>query len=99
MRRIVSTITLAAAALLLAASAQAADKKYDEGASDTEVKLGQTMPYSGPLSIHGTFHATALKRSKRNASRSRSGRSLVRFGKCSVPPSSRFKASSIGPSF
>ena len=53
MRRIVSRITLAAAALLLAASAQAADKKYDEGASDTEVKLGQTMPYSGPLSIHG----------------------------------------------
>ena len=51
MKRIVSTITLAAAAaaLLLAASAQAADKKYDEGASDTEVKLGQTMPYSGPL--------------------------------------------------
>ena len=50
MRRIVSMITLAAAVLLLAASAQAADKKYDEGASDTEVKLGQTMPYSGPLS-------------------------------------------------
>jgi hypothetical protein len=44
-------------------------------------------------------HAAALKRSKRNASRFRSGRSLVRFGKCMVPPSSRFKASSIGPSF
>jgi ABC-type branched-subunit amino acid transport system substrate-binding protein len=27
-----------------------AQKKYDPGASDTEIKLGQTMPYSGPLS-------------------------------------------------
>src|SRR5881394_532551 len=34
---------------LLAASASA-QKKYDPGASDSEIKLGQTMPYSGPLS-------------------------------------------------
>src|SRR5215211_7635384 len=34
---------------LLAAPAMA-QKKYDPGASDTEIKLGQTMPYSGPLS-------------------------------------------------
>ena len=34
MRKIISTITLAAASLLLAAAAQGADKKYDEGASD-----------------------------------------------------------------
>jgi branched-chain amino acid transport system substrate-binding protein len=27
-----------------------AQKKYDPGASDSEIKLGQTMPYSGPLS-------------------------------------------------
>lgn len=27
-----------------------AQKKYDPGASDNEIKLGQTMPYSGPLS-------------------------------------------------
>jgi branched-chain amino acid transport system substrate-binding protein len=27
-----------------------AQKKYDPGASDAEIKLGQTMPYSGPLS-------------------------------------------------
>ncbi|MGD4086927.1 ABC transporter substrate-binding protein, partial [Xanthomonas citri pv. citri] len=41
------------AGLLFVTGATAAEKKYDEGASDTEVKLGQTMPYSGPLSIHG----------------------------------------------
>jgi ABC-type branched-subunit amino acid transport system substrate-binding protein len=43
----------AAAALLsvaLIASPAAAQKKYDPGASDSEIKLGQTMPYSGPLS-------------------------------------------------
>jgi branched-chain amino acid transport system substrate-binding protein len=30
-------------------------KKYDPGASDTEVKIGQTMPYSGPASAYGTL--------------------------------------------
>jgi len=37
-------------ATALLASAAAAQKKYDPGASDSEIKLGQTMPYSGPLS-------------------------------------------------
>ena len=53
MKRLLSTMAVLSAGLLFAASATAAEKKYDEGASDTEVKLGQTMPYSGPLSIHG----------------------------------------------
>ncbi|WP_420131983.1 ABC transporter substrate-binding protein [Rhodopseudomonas sp.] len=30
-----------------------AQKNYDEGASDGEIKLGQTMPYSGPVSAAG----------------------------------------------
>lgn len=55
----VSALSIAAA-MLLAASAPAADKKYSEGASDTEVKLGQTMPYSGPLSVHGVQGRTEL---------------------------------------
>ena len=32
----------------------AAEKKYDSGATDTEIKIGQTMPYSGPASGYGT---------------------------------------------
>ena len=49
---------LAAAAMALAfgapeALAQAA--KYGPGASATEIKLGQTMPYSGPASAYGTI--------------------------------------------
>ena len=33
-----------------AAGAQAESRKYDPGATDTEIKIGQTMPYSGPAS-------------------------------------------------
>jgi ABC-type branched-subunit amino acid transport system substrate-binding protein len=53
MTKLLTAITAISVGFLLTASAGAAEKKYDEGASDTEVKLGQTMPYSGPLSIHG----------------------------------------------
>ena len=33
----------------------AAEKKYDAGASDTEIKLGQTVPHSGPGSLYGVL--------------------------------------------
>src|ERR687892_1380910 len=41
---------------LLAASSNGvlAQKKYDPGASDTEIKIGNIMPYSGPASAYGT---------------------------------------------
>jgi ABC-type branched-subunit amino acid transport system substrate-binding protein len=35
--------------------ARAAEKKYDPGASDTEIKLGQTVPHSGPGSLYGVL--------------------------------------------
>ena len=34
---------------------KAAEKKYDPGASDTEIKLGQTVPHSGPGSLYGVL--------------------------------------------
>ncbi len=37
----------------LGARAALAQKKYDVGASDSEVRLGMTMPYSGPGSAYG----------------------------------------------
>ena len=43
-----------ALALALAPPA-AAQKKYGPGVTDTEITLGQTMPYSGPLSAYGTI--------------------------------------------
>ena len=32
-----------------------AQKKYDTGATDTEIKLGNIMPYSGPASAYGVI--------------------------------------------
>ena len=42
---------------LLAAPAYA-QKKYDSGASDTEIKIGHTNPYSGPASAYGLVGKT-----------------------------------------
>jgi branched-chain amino acid transport system substrate-binding protein len=47
-----------AAAMALACGSAAAQKKYDPGASDTEIRIGQTMPYSGPGSIYGEVGKT-----------------------------------------
>ncbi len=45
---------LAALACGLGVSREAwAEKRYDAGASDTEIKIGQTMAYSGPASSYG----------------------------------------------
>ncbi len=41
--------------LALSASSALAQKKYDSGASDTEIKIGNIMPYSGPASAYGTI--------------------------------------------
>jgi branched-chain amino acid transport system substrate-binding protein len=43
------------AALVFAPAIVRAQKKYDPGASDTEIKLGHTNPYSGPLSAYGVI--------------------------------------------
>lgn len=40
-------------ALALSAAPALAQKKYDTGASDTEIKIGMAMPYSGPVSSYG----------------------------------------------
>src|SRR3979490_1180154 len=49
----------AALAVLAATSSGAlAQKKYDIGASDTEIKIGNIMPYSGPASAYGAIGKT-----------------------------------------
>jgi branched-chain amino acid transport system substrate-binding protein len=48
----------AAIALVLGATfatPSLAQKKYDTGASDTEIKVGQTIPLSGPASAYGSI--------------------------------------------
>jgi branched-chain amino acid transport system substrate-binding protein len=49
----------AALALLAVTSTSAlAQKKYDTGATDTEIKIGNIMPYSGPASAYGVIGKT-----------------------------------------
>ena len=49
----------AALAILGATSVSAADqKKYDVGATDTEIKIGNIMPYSGPASSYSVIGKT-----------------------------------------
>jgi hypothetical protein len=43
----------AALALFFVATGAAMAQQYDPGASDTEIRLGQTMPFSGPVSVAG----------------------------------------------
>jgi ABC-type branched-subunit amino acid transport system substrate-binding protein len=46
-------------ALFAASSTTAlAQKKYDTGATDTEIKIGNIMPYSGPASAYGVIGKT-----------------------------------------
>jgi branched-chain amino acid transport system substrate-binding protein len=53
--RLATGVALAAA---LSASSAYAQKKYDTGASDTEIKIGQTVPFSGPASAYASIGKT-----------------------------------------
>jgi len=57
-------VTGTAVAIALSASPALAQKKYDIGATDTEIKIGQTVPFSGPASAYagiGKTQAAYLK--------------------------------------
>jgi branched-chain amino acid transport system substrate-binding protein len=47
--------TAAMVGLAFAAPSVLAQKKYDPGATDKEIKVGNIMPYSGPASAYGTI--------------------------------------------
>ncbi len=49
---------LLSAAVAICATPATAQKKYDVGASDAEIKVGNIMPYSGPLSAYATIGKT-----------------------------------------
>jgi branched-chain amino acid transport system substrate-binding protein len=51
-------LTGTAVAIALSASSAYAQKKYDTGASDTEIKIGQTVPFSGPASAYASIGKT-----------------------------------------
>ena len=50
---------IATGAIAFASTGSAlAQKKYDDGASDTEIKIGNIMSYSGPASAYGVIGKT-----------------------------------------
>ena len=51
-------VSAALAILAASSSASFAQKKYDAGATDTEIKIGNIMPYSGPASAYGVIGRT-----------------------------------------
>ena len=52
------SILLAGLVAVAVASTAHAQKKYDPGATDTEIKIGNIMPYSGPASAYATIGKT-----------------------------------------
>jgi branched-chain amino acid transport system substrate-binding protein len=54
-------LTAAGIGLLLTAQAIAADKRYDRGATDAEIKIGNIMPYTGPASTYALMGRTEAR--------------------------------------
>jgi branched-chain amino acid transport system substrate-binding protein len=77
------------AVLVLSSTGAAAQKSYGPGVTDSEIKIGQTMPYSGPLSmLSGIGRAHAAYFAKVNAEGGVKGRqvNLMSFDDGYAPP-------------
>src|SRR6516164_8185904 len=63
--------------IAVAGSGALAQKKYDAGATDTEIKIGNIVPYSGPASAYGVIgRAEAAYFRKINAEGGINGRKI-----------------------
>jgi ABC-type branched-subunit amino acid transport system substrate-binding protein len=56
--RSVQLLAASALAIALSVTSATAQKKYDIGATDTEIKIGQTVPFSGPASAYAGIGKT-----------------------------------------
>jgi len=54
----IAALTTAVIAFATMSGSALAQKKYDTGATDTEIKIGNIMPYSGPASAYGVIGKT-----------------------------------------
>jgi ABC-type branched-subunit amino acid transport system substrate-binding protein len=84
-------LTSALLGVALAATPANAQKKYDTGATDTEIKIGNLMPYSGPASpysVIGKFEAAYFN--KVNADGGINGRKInfITYDDAYSPPRS-----------
>src|ERR1700760_1408103 len=51
MKHALFTAAVTLAAMMLGLGTASAAGKYDQGATDTSIKIGNTFPYSGPVSV------------------------------------------------
>jgi branched-chain amino acid transport system substrate-binding protein len=58
LRSHLATLSAAAFAVTVMGGTALAQKKYDTGATDTEIKIGHINPYSGPASAYGVIGKT-----------------------------------------
>jgi branched-chain amino acid transport system substrate-binding protein len=58
LRTHLATLSAAALAVTVMGGTALAQKKYDTGATDTEIKIGHINPYSGPASAYGVIGKT-----------------------------------------
>ena len=75
--------------LLWPAPSLAAEKKYDPGVTDTEIKIGNMMPYSGPFSAYSVIgKAEAAYFNKINAEGGINGRKInfISYDDSATPP-------------
>jgi branched-chain amino acid transport system substrate-binding protein len=54
----VKTLGFSATILVVASMPALAQKKYDKGVTDAEIRIGSIMPYSGPASAYGIIGKT-----------------------------------------
>src|SRR5438045_8453520 len=54
----IAAFSTAVIAFAATSSGALAQKKYDTGATDTEIRIGNIMPYSGPASAYGVIGKT-----------------------------------------
>src|SRR3954466_11233543 len=89
MKNILNWAAVSAIALALSVSSAQAQKKYDAGATDTEIKVGQTVPFSGPASAYATVgKAQAAYMKMVNESGGVNGRriNLIQYDDAYSPP-------------
>jgi branched-chain amino acid transport system substrate-binding protein len=76
--RALRLLTATMLALVVGVPSAVAQKKYDAGASDTEIKIGNINPYSGPASAYGLIGKTiAAYFNKVNAEGGVNGRKIT----------------------
>ena len=74
----------------IAASPSLAQRKYDPGASDSEIKIGNIMPYSGPISSYSVIGKTeAAYFEKINAEGGINGRKIKVYQAMTIKAQSR----------